>query len=341
MSDPLRQRNRAAPLGPWLREHAALPCPHNAQGRERRVGVEFEFGGLREVDAAGIVQTLYGGTVDVSDPHNIVICGSKIGKIRVELDAAMAKKSDTGKLMEMAIEASRVVVPVEIVTDPLPVSRLPELEPLIQALRKAGATGTEAGLLLGFGVHFNPELASQDRSGVVPVFRAFALLEDWVRGTRPIDLTRRALPFVDPYPRAQVDDVAKAPPDWTIAEATESYLRHNPTRNRGLDMLPVLAFFDEDRVNGALPPDMKTSARPAFHYRLPDCRIDEDGWDLRADWMRWCLVERIAGDASALADLATLWRDQRKDWTGVPGDWRLRVDAYLREHGHWSEEAPA
>ena len=36
------------------------------------------------------------------------------------------------------------------------------------------------------------------------------------------------------------------------------------------------------------------SPRPAYHYRLPNCRIDEPGWSIAAEWGRWVLVERLA-----------------------------------------------
>jgi hypothetical protein len=44
--------------------------------------------------------------------------------------------------------------------------------------------------------------------------------------------------------------------------------------------------------------------RPTFHYRLPDCRIDEPGWRPSVDWNRWVAVERLAEDPERLGELA-------------------------------------
>jgi hypothetical protein len=36
--------------------------------------------------------------------------------------------------------------------------------------------------------------------------------------------------------------------------------------------------------------------RPAFHYRLPNCMVDEADWTLAEEWNRWVVVERLAYD---------------------------------------------
>lgn len=40
-------------------------------------------------------------------------------------------------------------------------------------------------------------------------------------------------------------------------------------------------------------------ARPAYHYRLPNCLIDEPDWRLAREWNTWVAVERLAADAPA------------------------------------------
>ena len=188
--------------------------------------------------------------------------------------------------------------------------------------------GTDNGVLLGFGMHLNVECRSTDVADVLPVLRAFALLEDWLRGSDPIDLSRRVLPFVDPYPRAFVTELAEAR-DWDFAKMAQRY--------RALDLLPILALVNEETVRRMLG-DEKIGARPAFHYRLPDCRIDEPDWSIAHEWDKWALVEDVAEDPDALAHLAKAWCDYKDRWTTTRGDWRASVDDYLVSHGFWRWE---
>lgn len=82
------------------------------------------------------------------------------------------------------------------------------------------------------------------------------------------------------------------------------YLAHNPTRNRPLDMLPLLAHLDSRRVLHAAEDKHLVKARPAFHYRLPNCMIDEPAWTLAQEWNRWVAVERLAADPEKLASMS-------------------------------------
>ena len=40
--------------------------------------------------------------------------------------------------------------------------------------------------------------------------------------------------------------------------------------------------------------------RPAFHYRLPNCLVDEPEWNLAVPWNDWVAIERLARDRTAL-----------------------------------------
>jgi hypothetical protein len=66
-----------------------------------------------------------------------------------------------------------------------------------------------------------------------------------------------------------------------LAGLAGDYLAANPTRDRGLDLLPVLLHLDPARVRAALPRE-KVGARPALHYRLPRARVGEPGWGIGA-----------------------------------------------------------
>lgn len=85
-----------------------------------------------------------------------------------------------------------------------------------------------------------------------------------------------------------------------IARLIDDYLRLTPTRNRPLDLLPLFAHIDEDRVMSAPVETRLVNPRPAFHYRLPDCRIDDPGWSLALAWDHWVAIERLAADSVRL-----------------------------------------
>src|SRR3546814_5720713 len=62
------------------------------------------------------------------------------------------------------------LVPMELVTPPVPAGRLPEIDSLVRDLVRRGAGGTRAGLLYAFGLHLNPVLGAADL-GAGPVLR--------------------------------------------------------------------------------------------------------------------------------------------------------------------------
>ena len=106
-----------------------------------------------------------------------------------------------------------------------------------------------------------------------------------------------------------------------MAKLIDDYIAFNPTRNRDLDLLPLLAFIDEAEVRRQLP-DEKINPRPTFHYRLPDMQLGDPDWGLASEWNRWVLVERLAEDGERLAALCRDYLDHRGDrdeWADAPG----------------------
>ncbi|TCO72486.1 amidoligase family protein [Rhodovulum euryhalinum] len=311
-------------------------CPEtNAGGAPRRAGIEIEFGGLTEAEAARVVADALGGRVHEKTAHELVVEGTDWGAVEVCLDTIWREKAG-GKLADLGLDLSRAVVPVEIVTPPLAPGHLPALDRLRGALREAGAQGSRDGLLLGFGLHLNPEVAAETLDTILPVARAFALIEDWLRKADPIDPARRVLPFVDPWPRRLVDRLAGEAAGWDLAAFIDAYLAETPTRNRGLDLLPLFRHLDADRVGGVLEgAGGLVSARPTFHYRLPDCRIDEPGWRIAYDWNRWVMVERLAADTAALDRLASDWLAYRGALTTMRGDWFAHLEERLDALALW------
>lgn len=323
------------------------PTLRNERGEIRRIGVEVEFGGVSVDDAAVLVAGRFGGRIGRMDSHRSVVSGTALGDFTVELDSQYAhpkKAAEPGSeaadlLMELEKigrdieEQARSVIgditslwlPVEIVSPPIPLDRLPEIDTLIDDLREAGAEGTRDGLLFAFATQLNPEAPSLDGGSVLDHLRSFLLLSDWLREEIELDFKRRLLAFADPFPepyRRTVLDPAYAP---SVGEFIDDYIVANPTRNRELDLLPLFAELDPERVRGRLD-DALIKARPTFHYRLPDTRIDDPGWGIVVEWNRWVAVEQLAAEPEALRMLGRDYlyaaaRDDRIAWTDSRRSW--------------------
>lgn len=309
---------------------AELPEPAKADGTPRLTGVEIEMGGLDEATVAAICARVLGGRSHQTEPHLWMVSDSSIGDLRVLLDTALVKSQPT-PLRDLALKLGRDVIPVEVATAPLDRAGMDALEPLVEALREAGAQGSGAGFVYGFGVHFNPEAVSANAADVVGPLRAYALIEDWLRWAWPIDESRRILPFTAPYPTAFVRDLIELGPDATLGSVVDIYIRHCPSRNHGLDMLPMFAQLMPDSLPASLR--AATGARPTFHFRLPDCLIDDPEWSLSGEWLRWVNVERVAGDPRLLARLAEAWQAEHGSVTVFRQFWAERCGAILRDAG--------
>lgn len=311
-----------------------LPAPLRRDGAERRTGVEIEFAGLTEREAARVVKALWGGKVKPRSSHVIDVEHSEIGTVRIELDTAWKDKAES-QFAEALLELSREVVPVEVVTEPLPTEALPKIERLIEALARAGALGTEDGLFLAFGLHLNTEVASEDAAFIVPVVRAFAFLEDWLRASDPPDLSRRVLPFIDPWPRSFVDRCAEDGAGWGLEDLCGSYLELIASRNHGLDLMPLLEHLFPERVVSVLPEGQAKGGRPTWHYRLPESGLGVEGWSVAYEWNRWVLVERVATDLPLLEALAKAWSQHRSSIPPLRSDWASDVAGLLQDADLW------
>ena len=309
---------------------APLPQPDTAEGGPRLTGVEIELGGLDEARCADLCARHLGGRARQVDEAIWQVEDSRIGGLKVYLDTAL-RHADKTALRDAALSLGREVIPVEIVTDPLDRDGLIALDDLREALRQAGALGSGGGLFFGFGVHLNVQVASDRAEAIVPTLLAYALIEDWLRIANPIDQMRRVLPFAAPCPRRLVRRLIALGRGARLGHVMDAYVQEAPSRNFGLDMLPVFAWIDAARIESVLT--SATSARPTFHFRLPDCRIDEPGWSLDREWRRWRTVERVAANADALAELSQGWDAAH---AGVPlprAFWAERCGAVLTQRG--------
>mgnify|MGYP005846954549 CR=1 FL=1 len=324
---------------------ALPPRPHREDGAMRRMGVEFEFAGLRPDEIVDAIVRSVGGRPERESAVAWSIEGTAAGDLRLELDfrllqtaAADSRNADLPEWIadigdwttELAERVASLVVPWEIVTAPVPLDHLHGLEPMIAGLRSAGALGTRHAAHFAFGVHLNPELPALDARTVRDQFKAYLCLKDWLRVRCRPDLTRALSPYISDFDGRWVRKVVV--PDYRpeIPQFIDDYLEANPTRNRSMDLLPLLAHLDGPRVFATLD-DPLIKARPTFHYRLPNCEIDDPDWSLRPLWNDWLEVERLAEDSPRLARMG----DAYAQWLGR---WRVPFDdGWAKESEAWLE----
>lgn len=283
-----------------------------ADGSPRRVGVEIEMHGLDIQELAQLTATFIGGNVERLSRYEYVVHGDNAGDWLVELDFSLLKKmgreqrpaSEFGsEILDSAEDLLKWVsepwVPVELVSPPLPLQRLGEVNLLIELLRRAGARGTGDKLTYAFGMQFNPEVPDARADTITAYLKAFLCLYDWILERANIDFTRRLTAYVDPFPESYVRRVVD-PCYWpAMPYLIDDYLRYNPTRNRALDMLPLFKYLDAKRV-AAVTTNELIKARPTFHYRLPNCLIDEPNWGVHIAWADWLEVEHLAQNRERL-----------------------------------------
>lgn len=304
------------------------PEPDSPCGAPRGVGVEIEFAGLSAEQAAKAVAKCYGGQFACEDtPFVCRVRETRWGTFRAELDTRFVHpQKDVADILEESalplsprdVEAVRDLdgqmrsvighvsagfVPTEIVSPPIPWNALDALSPLLDILRALGAKGTDEGIAYGFGVHLNPEVVRGDVAGLLDILRAYVVLSGWLREQIGVNVTRRILPHVDPFPEAFVYKILD--PDYAPNMETfiADYFADNPTRNRELDMLAAFKHFAPEAL-AEHTDDPRITARPTFHYRLPDTRLSDPNWDIVCEWNRWVIVERLAAQKENLHRLA-------------------------------------
>jgi len=314
-----------------------------AGGPERRVGVEIELIGLDVDTAARVVADVLPGELDVRSAYDVRIRGGAHGDWRVELDYRYLKqkgdeRARTGADEEwtesLLREGVRLLVPVEVISPPLPLSALDRAQSVVEALRRVGARGTSQALHHAFGLHLNIELPSTDAACITRYLKAFLCLYDWLARRCGVDLTRRLTGFIEAFPRAYVRRVVVPEYEPDRTRLIDDYLEANPTRNRALDLLPLFAELDEPRVRAAVDDD-RVQPRPALHYRLPNSEVDDPNWGVDVAWNDWLVVEWLAAQPERLAELGRRyaafldrgltrwlesWADETEAWLAAERD---------------------
>ena len=323
----------------------ALPLPERMQREDncpRRVGVEIEMHGLTIDQVAGIVSSHIHGEVGQPGRYERSVSGDPAGDWQVELDFRLLKNMGREQrpahefgtdILDSAEELLKWVadswVPVELVSPPLPMPRLGEVNVIIDKLRKAGARGTADKLTYAFGMQFNPEVPDEKAETIAAYLKAFLCLYDWISDRANVNITRRLTAYVDSFPEPYVQRVVD-PCYWpAMPYLIDDYLRYNPTRNRALDLLPLFRYLDEPRVL-AHTQDELIKARPTFHYRLPNCLIDEPEWGIHISWADWLQVEYLANDRERLDACCAAYGQYLEESLG-----RL-LHRWVKEvEGHW------
>lgn len=308
----------------------ALPVVRTADGNERLCGIEIEFAGPTEMQTGQAIASAFGGTVKDGGDHSVTICGTKFGDIEVELDITLRKRDDLPFLKE-GLDAFRGLIPVEVVTPPLTREQAEEFNTICKSLRQIGAMGSRSGVFLGFGVHLNPEVVAPDDRFTLDTITAYALLEPWLRKKEQVDTTRRLMPFVEAWPKALISELANTRFD-NLADLMRMAAKHIESRNQSLDLLPLFKHAEPRLFDELFNIQDKTAARPTFHFRLPDSRIDEPDWSLLQAWQLWRQVELVAADSALLAALCAAWKLHDAAWFERKSVWIETIGALLQQH---------
>lgn len=320
----------------------SLPSRRHTQANgERRLGAELELTGVSIDAIARLIQARHGGRIAARSAYEHAVTGSELGDFTIELDYAYLKNrgradsgdgfwDELGQLSDDLLGAvARHVVPLEVVAPPVPLSQVHALHPLIADLRAAGACGTNASAIYAFGLHLNVEVPDTTAATLLGYLRAFAVAFDWLKRVSEIDLSRRVTPYIQPYDRAYVRHICAAGYMPDLATLMADYLAANASRNRALDMLPLFAWLDRERV-GAAVGDALVKPRPTLHYRLPNCEIATPGWNLHPAWNHWLAIEALAADPARLAVICADYCDALDAPLGDPfGRWGERFERYL------------
>jgi len=312
------------------------PIIHKDDGSARMVGFELEFSGLSLEQTTDALRSSMGAKLDSENSAHRVCHVPTFGKFAVELDwdylkrkAAKTAEEEVGWVDTLS-QVAAFLVPVEIACPPISIAKLDSLEPMVAALRDAGAVGTEESLLAAYGVHINVELPRLNAETLNSYLVAFCLLQWWLLEAHEVDVSRRVSFYIDLYSEAYVKEVlSRSSP--TIDDIINDYLAHNASRNRALDLLPLLAEIDEDRVRKAVN-DPRIKPRPALHYRLPNCHIEQPDWSLAGSWNIWWVVEKLANQPDDLKQLSSKFLAAQRPVLGVSRDsWVKVIDQWLKD----------
>ncbi|MGE0529257.1 MAG: amidoligase family protein [Bdellovibrionales bacterium] len=295
------------------------PRLYKEDGEIRHVGFELEFGGVNLEESAQILLELFGGELTRRSQY-VYDVQTSLGQFRIEADSNFLKNRryqkylDTigvhsGTELAQDIEAAVAtlagrLVPFEVIMPPLPMNKVEPLEKIRTLLQKHEAKGTKSSFFSAFGMQFNPEVPDFSSDTLLSYIRAFFLLYDWLYEESEIPLARKLAPFIHEFPSDYVDLVLNPGYNPDLNRLITDYLSHNPTRNRPLDLLPLFAFLDKDKVFSYPVEAELVKPRPTFHYRLPNSMVDDPNWTMSSEWNRWVEVEKLAAEPKRIQEIS-------------------------------------
>lgn len=318
----------------------------NYKDEIRHIGFELEFANIDIEDILSILEEKFGFSVKKVNNYLFKII-SKYGDFTLELDFELLtqqkikknakslskkvginiKEKDIENIEKLIGELSKDIVPYEISTPPLPLDEVAIIDRIIKELAKNNAKGTKHKIYYAFGLHINVEVISLDVESLLDYTKAYLILQNYINKDAKIDLARKITPFIDNFKNDYIKHVLDDSYKPTIDEFIEDYLKFNATRNRSLDLLPILAFINEDKVRAHLPKE-KIKPRPAFHYRLSNSMIGNEGWEVAEEWNRWILVENLANDKESLNFLAKEYLTHLDNIINLT-TWHGKVESWL------------
>jgi len=310
-------------------EFKTPPSTQNPAGEERCVGFEFEFTGVEIAEAANMVQRLYDGMIKRVSTYEYHVENSSFGTFKLELDAQLLLEKKYEKtLKSIGIDLTTFkniesiedklknmassVVPFEIITPPIPLSEMGVLQKLVDELRTWKAKGTGSSVLYAFGLHLNPEIPDNSAMSLLNHLRAYVMLDPWIRKDAKINISRRLTPYINEYKNEYLQLILSPAYKPALEELIRDYFRFDNSRNRPLDMLPVFMHLDPETTKNLLEVTL-TSDRPTYHYRLPNCSIEDPEWSLADEWNRWVLVEQLAADTKTLNQYSRTYLKLKKE----------------------------
>lgn len=315
---------------------APFPVEMKSDGTIRRVGFEIEFSGLTLDRCIDIIHEHLGDEISRRSQVEAIITNHSLGDFALELDWQFLKDqaretASNNELIKFVADLAGTVVPLELISPPFPVNQIHILDNTIDALRDAGAKGTDDSLLYAFGVHINVDIPDLEADTITRYLKAYCVLQDYLAHVHAVNAMRRISPYVDMYKAPYINKVL-AYEQPAISELITDYLNYNPTRNRALDMLPIFTSIDEAQVRRILD-DPRIKSRPAFHYRMPNCHIERPSWSLQTDWNIWCHIEMLANDSTELATLVDEYRSHlMADQFATDFDWVQYVKNWVTNY---------
>lgn len=322
---------------------------NNYKNNIRNVGFELEFSNIDLEKVLEILQREFDFEIKKENNYFYKLI-SKYGDFILELDFELLTKQklqssakELSKLIGIDIDKkdvnllenfigklSKDIVPYELSTPPIPLDEITIIDNIVKKLSDNNAKGTTYKIYYAFGLHINIEVISLEVKSLLSYLKAYVILQDFINKDAKVDLARQITPFIDNFKSEYILYILDENYNPSEEDFIKDYIKFNPTRNRSLDMLPILGFMDESTVRGLLPNE-KIKPRPAFHYRLSNSMIGDKNWKVSDEWNRWILVENLANDEKSLASLSKDYIKYLDRFINVES-WEHKIEKWLKNH---------